>query len=131
MDAEPLTQNSGQTPAGACIVGTAGLCGAVLAASALASVASDGWGLAQHEMTGREFALDTAFNFAAALIPASRAARLGSAGRHSAEGFAERSFSGGSVSLSHAFHFHPSRTSFRAGLNMYSAYHSLSGRWGF
>jgi hypothetical protein len=82
-------------------------------------------------MSGREFAVNTAFNVFSAGVPGVRAARWSSAGRHSVERMAARSFSGRSVPLMHNLTYHPYRSAARIGFNSYTVYHAASGRWAF
>jgi hypothetical protein len=125
---------AGVIGAAACIVASAGICGGVALAVGALSIASDGYGYAHHEMNGRQFAQNTAFNLATMFLPGARSVRLG--GLHSAV----RAAAGGrdlakgakaNLSLLKAFKFQPIRAALRVTANLYIGYHSATGRWGF
>ncbi|PJI94829.1 RHS repeat-associated core domain-containing protein [Luteimicrobium subarcticum] len=128
----------GVAAAVACIAATAGICGVAAIAAGSASILSNGWGWRHHEMSGRSFALNTAFDFGSMFVPGVRAVRR-FPGAHTRFGASMLNGRGGRAlrtarrmprpSVRQSFRHHPWRSAGRTGFNVYSGYRSVRGSW--
>ncbi len=131
---KPINTNTPSPALGACIVGTAGLCGIAAGVAVAASVAHNGYRAYKKEITPKRAIANVATDFALSRFRALRAIRIRPKG--SLKGGASpwnwrRSWVTGrtttpkvrtrTVSHRAAFRYHPYRFSVRVGVNIYAA----------